>query len=374
MIKKNKNLILFILVILIVGCRPPTSSSDYASSYRKGTDGLIVNFLSGAPPDKIYVDGDDSGRYKVEIPISIEVRNKGAYPTSEDENDLWKTDKDDDVIFISGFDPEIISNWEIEGEKIEGERLINEKHPFILLEDERSTLEGKNINNPKGGYDLFEFTGTVDLSYLNIEEYTPNFLVTSCYDYETKASPNVCIDPRPFTTVKERKVCNIQDVSLSNQGAPVAITKIEERALSNSIQFKIHFKNVGKGDVIATDVLKRCSGRDKAEDVNKGELKKSDMDLIKVIKVQIGKEFYKWNGKSGSLDCDAPVSARGYGGQEHKGYARVLNKEGFIVCNLKDYKENVESAYTTPLYIEILYGYRDTISKSVEIIKVPKPK
>ena len=66
---------------------------------------------------------------------------------------------------------------------------------------------GKSMNNPDGGYEILDLEATVDLSGLNVEKYNPNFLVTSCYTYETKANPEVCIDPRPFSTVKEDKVC-----------------------------------------------------------------------------------------------------------------------------------------------------------------------
>lgn len=359
MVRINKNLVLalFVLVILIVGCRPPTSSSTGEGSiYRKGTGGLVINFLSGAPPSKMFVDSP----YTVEIPISIEVWNKGAYPgLTEDEGrmQLWKTDKDDDVIFISGFDHNLITDWNVDGNSAE---LIGGKYPYVLLEDKVEVLEGKNINNPEGGYDLLEFIGALDLGSIYIDKYNPSFLVTACYDYKTKAEPNVCIDPRPFSAVNERKACEIKDISLTNQGAPVAITKVEVQALSNSMQFRIHFKNVGKGSVIATDVLKRCSGKD-----GKGNLKKSDMDLVKVIKVEVGDM---------PLECGKPVSVRGYEGQQHKGYARLVNGQGFVVCNLDNYKDDVDSAYTTPLYVELAYGYKETILKTVEIIKVPEPK
>ncbi len=369
MVKINKNFVLcfFVIVIFIVGCSPPTSSGEKGSEFRKGTDGLIVKFLSGAPPSKMYADEDT-----LKIIVSIEVWNKGAYPDPVEEGrmELWKTDKEDDVILISGFDPNIINKWEFESAEA---GKIN-KYPYFLLEDKADILEGKNINNPGGGYDLLEFVGTADLKNMEADKYTPNFLVTACYDYKTKASPNVCVDPRPFSTVDERKVCEIKDISLSSQGAPVAITQVEVQALSNSLQFKIHFKNVGKGDVIATDVLKRCSGKDKKEDIaHGGVLKKSDIDLVKVVRVQMGDDVYRWDTGGSKLDCDAPVSVQGYGKeQKHRSYARLINDKGFIVCNLKDYKDDVSSAYSTPLYIELAYGYRDTISKSVEIVKVPK--
>jgi len=336
MIKKNKNFIfiLFILAILIVGCRPPTSTQGEGSSYRTGTEGLVMNFIPGAPPSKMFADEDE-----VDIPISIEIRNKGAYPTSKDSG--WESNS---VIFIGGYDKNIIDQWEL-GDSGNG--------PSVSLSEKTDVLEGKSINNPEGGYDLLEFTGTVSLRDIEVDKYTPNFLITACYDYKTKASPNVCIDPRPFSTVNERKVCNIHDVSLTNQGAPVAVTKVESKALSNSIQFKIHFKNVGKGEVIAIDELEKCSSAGE-------KLEKRHMDFVKIEEVEIG-------GNSIKSDCGQLLSVN-----NQPDYARLINNQGFIVCNLKDYKEDIDSAYTTPLYVELSYGYRTAISKSVEIVKVPE--
>lgn len=337
---KNKNFILVLFVlVLIVGCRPPTSGgTGGTSSYRTGAEGLVMNFIPGAPQSKMYADEDD-----VEIPISIEVRNKGAYPTPSDSG--WEGNS---VIFIGGYDKNIIDSWKLGDDEL-GDT------PIVRLDKKTDVLEGKSINNPEGGYDLLEFTGTASFSDIDADKYTPNFLVTACYEYKTRANPNVCIDPRPFSTVNERKVCSIQDVSLTNQGAPVAVTKVESKALSNSIQFKIHFKNVGKGEVIAIDNLEKCSP-------SKEKLEKSEMDLVKIKEVKVGSSSIK--DKCGQL--------LSVGGQE--GYARLINNQGFIVCNLKVDKDEVKSAYTTPLYVELSYGYRSVISKAVEIIKVPESR
>ena len=50
----------------------------------------------------------------------------------------------------------------------------------------------------------------------------------------------VCIDPDPYSVVQEQKVCNIGDVSVSGgQGAPIAVTRIEEEVGSDKIYFRI---------------------------------------------------------------------------------------------------------------------------------------
>lgn len=375
----KKILILLVVITLITGCRPPTSEGS-GSEYRSGTKGLTMNFLSGAPPSTIYIDKGANNKYTQEIPITIEVYNKGSYPiisdtsSNTDVKNFWTgTWRNDDVIYISGFDNKIISKWEIGSKDLKQQGSEGTDYPAINLGDRMKNLYGKQINNPDGGYDILEFTGTVDLSNLMLEKYEPTFLVTACYDYMTRASPNICIDPDPFSTVKEDKVCTISDTTLKDQGAPVAITKIEQKALSNSMQFKIYFKNVGGGDVIATDVLKRCSGQttDTSDGETVGKLSRKDMDVVKVKAVML-----RGNEKD-NLKCVGDyIDIEKYDGKMEGSYARLINNEGSILCNLPEYKKDstkkeYREAFETPLYIELLYGYRNTISKKVEIIKVP---
>lgn len=343
--KQNKGImIILLLVILLVGCRPPTSSSGGSGI------GITMNFMQGNPPDKIYADAPYSN---IEIPISIEVRNLGTYPTPDD-NTLWKSNERDDVIFITGFDGDLINYWKVGEEDAE---MIENRYPFILLGDKVEVLEGKNINNPGGGYDIIEFIGVSDLNNLNFDKYTPNFLITACYGYKTVGVANVCIDPRPFSTVRENKVCTVgEDVAVEEQIAPVLVTKIEQKALSNAMQFKIYFKNGGGGDIIATDFLSRCSGQ------GEKKLSRSNMDLIKIVDVVVGET-------SIIDDCTQLLKV-----EDKSNYVRLVNNQGFIVCSLRDYKDITDAAYKTPITIELEYGYRNSISQTVEIIKVPEAK
>lgn len=353
---KKTLLILSTILIFIIGCTPQASQEGSNYKYASGSKGVIMNFLSGTPPSEIYSEYPHS---EIVIPISIEIRNQGNYPTPEDNREgvtnLWKTSNHDDLIYISGYDPGLFSStsWK-EGEKQAD--LINSVYPVIKFEDRLNNLEGKSIYNPNGGYDLIELTATADLKKIKSEKYSPNFLVTLCYDYKTKATSDVCIDPRPFSTAKEEKVCSISDKTLNDQGAPVAVTKIEQKAISNSMQFKIHFRNVGGGDLIALDLTSLCSGQ---EIDGRKELKNNDLNLVKVLDVKIGEKSIKDN-------CNQLIKVGDY-----ERYARLINNEGFIVCTLKDYKADVASAYITPIYVEFGYGYRDTISKTVDIILVP---
>ncbi|MBS3103012.1 hypothetical protein J4458_06245 [Candidatus Woesearchaeota archaeon] len=338
--KNNKKVVLLLafllLIVILAGCKNSQTKGAKSEQAFTGTQGLVVNFLPNNPPDKLIADSN-----QVEIPILIEVRNRGTYP-APDKSERWS---ENDVIFLSGFDPKLIPNWRVDNKD------SGEENPKISLS--LKSLEGKNILNPEGGYDSAEFVGSLDISNLKIDRYKPSFLVTACYNYVTRATPTVCIDPNPFSLTKEKKICDVKAVSLTNQGAPVAVTRIEEEILRNSFNFKIYFKNVGGGDVIAVDKLNRCAPAPSSE-----KLDRKDIDLVKIVDVKLSDESIK--------DSCKPVAEV----DGSRDYARLFNNEGFIVCSAPK-REEIKTAFTTPLSVELLYGYRNSISKTVEIINVP---
>ena len=52
------------------------------------------------------------------------------------------------------------------------------------------------------------------------------------------------------------------------------------------------------------------------------------------------------------------------------GLVRMINGEGFVICELpsSEYSNKI-SAYTTPLLIQLSYGYRNSIEKKIQIKK-----
>ncbi|MBL7056602.1 hypothetical protein ISS07_06840 [Candidatus Woesearchaeota archaeon] len=315
--KSSKIIILLLLLVLAYGCTNNSGSSKTDSI--KGSEGLTIDFLKGNPQER-YVVSD------VEEPISIilELRNKGSYPDEEDENILGRGS-----VHISGFDTNIIQIDSL------SERV------------DREFLTGRSSLNPEGGFDDVEFKGTIYPEDLIVDRYEPTILATLCYPYKTKASPSVCIDPFPFDESQD-KVCRIGSTKLSSQGAPIAITSIEQEASASKIQFKINIKNSGKGDVIKFDALDKC-------DPTQGELfARTDFDKIILERASVG---------FSELRC-GPFP-------DGNGIIRLNNGEGFILCSIdKESYENEKSAYTTPLNLEIKYGYRITETKPIRISKV----
>lgn len=319
--------------MLISGCNLQGKKDTKKSleDIRTGTEGVVASFLANAPPEKVYVEQDSDSNFDV----VLEIKNKGAYPQPGDVTSLGPEGK----VYLSGYDPKIIT---FEAKESKSNDLS------------KMTLEGKSTINPNGGQDLITFTGTIPFRSLNVEKYEPTLLATLCYYYETSAGPSVCIDPNPYSTIKEKKVCEVQDISLTNQGAPVAVTKIDEEALARKTQFKITIKNVGGGDVLIKDALKNKCDPNPTGDSKK--IVREDVDKVYLKGVKISNR---------PLKCRPFADGKTEGTE---GLIRLINGEGFIICELPDTDYNNKiSAYTTPLLIELGYGYRNTAEKKMQI-------
>ncbi|MBS3114167.1 hypothetical protein J4448_03625 [Candidatus Woesearchaeota archaeon] len=333
-LKKRLVFALFlIIIILISGCKGKKDVKKSLEEIRTGTEGIVLSFLPNAPPATIHVEKGAPLETNT-FDVVLEIKNKGAYPQPDE--GVGGLGPSFGKVFLSGYDPSIITLESKDGKSGDISKL---------------TLEGKSTINPNGGQDILSFNGKVIAENLNVEKYEPTLLATACYYYFTVAGPSVCIDPNPYSTVKEKKVCEVQDIALSNQGAPIAVTKIDEEAFATKTQFKITIKNVGGGDVLKADAtLNKCdpSGTQK--------IAREDIDKVNLIWVKISDK---------ALMCgpfaEGPAKNTG-------GLIRVINGEGFVICELpsNEYSNKI-SAYTTPLLIQLSYGYRNSIEKKIQI-------
>ena len=330
-------IIILLLLVLISGCKGKKSAEKSLEEIRSGTQGIAINFLLGAMPEKIHVvEGGDEATNSFDV--VLEVRNVGAFPQPDEISllsDLAGTSLG--TVHLSGYDSNILS-FDTSG--------AAELDPKILI--------GKSTINPDGGLDIIKFAGRVKTESLDVEKYEPILLATACYSYITVAGPSVCIDPNPYSTIKERKVCEVQDITLSSQGAPIAITRIDEEALAAKTQFKITIKNVGNGDVIKSESLYKCQSFGQHVEF----LGTEDIDKVYLKEVKISKKQLKCGPFiDGNLNSES-------------GYIRLTNGEGLIICELPrdEYKDN-PTAFTTPLQIKLIYAYRTTTQQKIQIIK-----
>jgi hypothetical protein len=318
-------LLVFVMLISASGCNlVKKDNSAESAEFERGPSGLVMGFVPNYPGSSYMV----SEGTNEEIWVMIDLNNKGTYP----EEGYFSRG----FVAISGFDSNI-----------------------IRFDENLKGLSGKFLQaaspvNPLGGFDTVEFRGEIVESQVTIDEYKPTILATACYPYSTKASPGVCIDPRPFDD-RQEKVCYIGSQELTTQGAPVAVTKIEQEASTSKIQFKISIENVGDGDVLKPDTAGSAI-LDKCNPLSRDALDRKDFDRVQVKKIEIG-GVNLLNGKCGPF-ADGTNNL-----------VQLFEGKGFIICTM-DVPQDVPSAYTTPLNIELGYNYRSSISKSIRISKL----
>jgi len=285
--------IMLLALLLITACLPHTTKIE--DDYRSGTQGLEISFADS--PQKVY-----AGSY---MNLMVELRNRGA------------TDLKSGVVHLSGYDPSALH--------FQDSQLVL---PEIL---------GKSAYMSDGGYEILPFP---ESSYAEVpfgETYTPTLMLSSCYQYQTIATPSVCVISHPSDIVST-DVCKPGTITLSSQGAPVAVTKVEQEVMEQMMNFVITVENVGTGKVVNLDSLfSACPF----------ELKHTDLNNVKItVKLSGGGE---------------PVCTPGNN-------IRLVDGKGVVFCKIP---LEMETSYTTPLIIQLDYGYSQSVTRTFEIVRPP---
>ncbi|MFW5865712.1 MAG: hypothetical protein ACOCU6_01325 [Nanoarchaeota archaeon] len=208
---------------------------------------------------------------------------------------------------------------------------------FILAPDDP--------NYPGGEMDTFVFEGELKRWMKGVDKRDLTFMVTSCYLYSTHASPMVCIDPAPMS--EGRKVCHPREITFNGgNGAPVAITRVEQENTRRSIYFDIHVENLGNGDVIDMGKIEKCSPYYPAD------LSSRYKDKVYLIDVRIGGQH---------LECSP---------DRIDGVKLIPGQGGYVRCRYDLEYVTAKSAYETPLVIELGYGYSETMIRRTMVKRV----
>lgn len=327
MIKTKKIILIFIILLLIIGCKGRKDSGPITKEeIYKGTDALVFNFLKNAPPLQVYASTENE---RSQFSVVINLENKGAYNIE----DGFLT-----LILEEGYMS--IDEWDTTDQ-------------ISYAGENRASfyLEGKSLLNPFGGKDITTIRVNAQKFPETLSEiHTSSVLLATCYKYQTNLHENVCIDTDVYDLRNLDKACKVKDLSLTNQGAPVAITKVEVEMLPHENEgkikpmFTIHVENKGNGEVIRPDevaIENACSSKSL-------KIKENDLNVVYINTYLSGKEY--------GLDCVPPS-------------IKLRSKKGFIRCSLKEGKEKQYGTYESPLIIELYYGYMQTIAKEVEIKK-----
>ena len=170
------------------------------------------------------------------------------------------------------------------------------------------------------------------------------FMVTNCYAYSTFVAPQVCIDPSPFDN--RRKACRGDGIRFNGgNGAPIAVTQINQENTGRKALFTITIQNVGGGDVYDLFYLERCNPYSPVK------LTTRELNKVYLFDARIGDQ---------PLRC---TPDRGDG-------IRLVNGQGQVRCEYDVVYGTAGNAYQTELVLELGYGYAEFIQRQVVVRRV----
>jgi hypothetical protein len=204
-------------------------------------------------------------------------------------------------------------------------------------------LQGDTYEYPGGDLAFINFDGNIVNWPPGLDQTYQTFMITNCYLYASYAAPVVCIDPAPFS--QDRKVCIPKSYTgTKGQGAPVAVTLIEQENSPRQAVFTIHVRNVGGGDVYDPGRLEMCSP------YFPGRVTNEDKNVVYIGDIRVSGDLQR-------LRCTPNDFVR----------LDPQTGEGIVTCSYDIPFSGLRSAYQTPLVIELWYGYSKTMQTKVLI-------
>jgi len=312
----KKEIAIFSIVVLILvilsGCEGFGfgGSAEFNPDVHVGSEGLRIELQKNTPPEEIYEDED--------FKIVARFINKGAY------------------VIESG----ILT-------------LMYEQEYVELLSEEKINIDlrGKDVYNMWDDEEIKTFTLKTGLLDPRSEIHTSLLLLTSCYNYETIASFQVCIDTNIYETrPEEDKICIVKDLTSSGQGGPLVVAKIEPEISGADYvmpSFKIYIQNNGRGEVVRFGKKEEaCAATGITGD---------DYNIIDLEEVELS--TYKLS--NGDIICSPDL-------------IRIRGREAVIRCYLaKDVIKSTDPSFVTSLKIHLKYTYTQTESMLMDILNDP---
>ncbi len=312
--KKIISTTIIISVLLIL-----TSCSSFSNDKKimdtkiyEGTEGIVVELMQNAPPAEVFENQD--------FQIVGKVINKGAADVGYG---YMKITIEPD--YMSLIDP---TNGEARVE-LDGKTMYD---PSEKLKVENFYLKSKSIESMS-------------------EKHDSQILISTCYDYKTRLSATICIDPDTYGLNSVQKVCEIGSQSFSSQGAPVAVIGLEQKTLVTlgklRPQFFITVTNAGGGQILTEGKSEEaCSSK---------QLTRDDFNNIEITKIRMS------DYTEDDFECH-PKTLKFEQSAENK-----------FVCTLNTTRSQLtveNNAFLTDFSVELSYGYMITQSKTVTIKRV----
>ena len=323
--------------IFLLGCNlasTSTTSKQTQTDFHVGMEGLTAEFSKTAQPQIVFENSN--------FPVLLTLRNKGAYDIKA-KSGLISFGREKDYVTELKFSK-------------------NDRLGTVEKDTMSFDIEGKREINPKGDELILELTGTAGKLDPQSENKLSTITATLCYPYRTLVSATACIDTDVFGTRPVKKVCSAKEIAMSNgQGAPVAVTKIVPQMVPEGDvihpQFLIFVENRGSGSPV--NILKYNNVCSKQDSDNK------DLWNVAFLKAYIrdNKQLVccpNFEGKCQEKETDI---------NKFTGLIRFRDNKDFVRCFFSEGVPKNYDAFTTPLRIEIDYGYVQSYSTEFFIQK-----
>ncbi|MBI2666250.1 hypothetical protein HYX13_01420 [Candidatus Woesearchaeota archaeon] len=288
----------FFLFLFLLACGTEEQGSGLDYNFKQGIAELELHFLPSAPPEKLYPDSD--------FKIIIEVDNQMAYDIEEGK--IWITGLVEDYFEVRPT-----------------EMVLQE----ILTED--TILHGKSLTTPGGEKVYAEFKGHANQLFLNAEEYTGTYFLKAKYRSRMEFLDTFCVNTHLYAVYDPNCVVE-QRKTYSGQGAPIAISEVEEiltPGADGKVEFRIRLQNRGGGKV----------------------------ERVDVVQAKLGGE---------QIDCVFP-EARGDYKQSMLFMENDNNaNEATLICRKS---LSLEVAYQTPLFVEFAYEYQTQEQHQLRMVR-----
>lgn len=364
-VNKMRHIIVVVLVIalfLLSGCVTNRDRPKGIEDIHKGFEGLKIEFLKNAPPNVVFE--------KSSFPAAFMVKNNGLYSVGKYNGGDGLPEK---AILALGMERDYnkLNSVEVRGKK-----------QSAITEVVRFGLEGKSDFNPRGNFEIIEYSLSSKQIESQSETHTSYIYGTLCYPYQTKLATTVCIDTDVLGARYKQRVCSAKDIEYPNgQGAPVAITKIESRMYQDDSSqrqdgsqreqilphFIIHVENKGDGQVIRKFDFDDSGNGVKTDNIGKvcssKRLDPNDKDFNTVMV----RAYISGTETTGiQLDCEPKIPSRK---NNPEGYVRLVGKKDIVRCSMPKEKGILKATepYTSPLTVILDYGYTTTVTKSYVI-------
>jgi hypothetical protein len=318
------------LVLIFAGCTVidggHTPITDV--NFRQGVKEVTLDVFPNAPPEQVYENS--------QFEVGFTLRNQGGYDAT-------------DGVISFGLEQHYVNVLNDAGSVVTS-------YPF--------KLQGASISYPSGETIIKTFRTSANKTDEMSEYHDSDIYLNVCYRYQTVANPSICIDTDPYNMKPQQKACTPEKYTYSGQGAPIAITEIQQELLPDGDyirpSFLIFIENKGRGQTTNPD-------KNTAEMCSSDGLTKGDLNTVILRRATLGngKLLYDYNNGApiGQILCEPnPL--------------RLKGERDYIRCSLKQQSEIGSDAlpkttlpYVTPFYIQLDYGYTFTVAKTVRILK-----